>query len=392
MTAMLTLAETDRTAPRAIPVAGDLVVLHERLTSEISQGLGPAHAALFAQPVIRPDRVVWQAPGAASRATPALTEAERAALLAAAGSILSDVRRLGESGQAPTVAACWPHLMTVPGPGAVFAVDGRPVLAPWGYAGGSGAGTLLAGYDDRVPFRAAVRTDWRPYAAALAGVALLAVLAGFGLPALARWAIPAPAMCQADAGQLDLMRQQADAESRGAALTRLLASLNEDVGRAQLLCPIRLAPRPQSIPVPAPTPAPAPAPPPRADLPEQKWNNHDLSMLEGCWRNTTQLMLREIGTGQTLGAREWKLCFDQSGNGRQTIVYSDGRTCEGPLGASFRGEQLVLTDREQCRGRGANLMRGKMECTRTSGSEANCARTDLEGPAAGHSQTGKFKR
>ena len=282
--------------------------------------------------------------------------------------------------------------MTVPGPGAVFAVDGRPVLAPWGYAGGSGAGTLLAGYDDRVPFRAAVRTDWRPYAAALVGVALLAVLAGFGLPALARWAIPAPAMCQADAGQLDLMRQQADAESRGAALTKLLASLNEDVGRAQLLCPIRLAPRPQSAPAPAPTPAPPPAPPPRADLPEQKWNDHDLSMLDGCWHNTTPLNLRSIATGQVLGAREWRLCFDQSGAGRQTLTFTDGQSCDGPLTAAFSGERLVLTDRESCRGRSHSLVRGKMECVRESGTEATCTRTDSEGPTAGVHQTGKFRR
>ena len=390
MTAMLTLAETDRNAARALPMAEDLVTLHERITGGSTRGLGEAHAALFARPMIRPDRVVWQAPGEASRAATALAEAERAALLAAAGSILSDVRRLGESGQAPTVAASWPHLMTIPGPGAVFAVDGRPVLAPWGHAGGAGADALLSGYDDRVPFSAPVQMEWRPYAAALACVALLAVLAGFGLPALARWAIPPPAMCQADAGQLDLMRRQADAQSRGAALTRLLASLNEDLGRERLLCPIGpAAPPPPPISRPVPPPPP---PPPRADLPEQKWNQHDLSMLDGCWHNTTRLMLRNIGTGQTLEAREWKLCFDQSGNGRQTILYSDGRSCDGPLGASFRGDQLVLTDREQCRGRGANLMRGKMECTRNSGTEATCTRTDLEGPGTGTSQTGQFKR
>lgn len=375
---VLLLAETEPQAALSLPPQTNFAALHAAIREEIERGLRPEHAAIFARPVFQGGKIGWQAPGETARNLLELRTEDRRALLAATGSILSDIRRLGESGRAPTLARHWPQLRSVPGPDSVFAVDGRPVLAPWGHAQMPGATDVLAGCDDRVPFEAPVRTDWRPYGAALAAVVLLALLAGFALPAIARWAIPAPAQCRAEPGQLDLMRREAAAQARGEELKRLLANLSDEIGRKQLLCPIQTAQAPQ--------------PPPHADLPQQQWDAHDLSMLDGCWHNTTQLSLRDIGTGQVHSVREWKLCFDHVGNGRQTIQKDNGQNCEGLLGASFQGQQLVLNDKDRCQGEKFNLVRGKMECTRVNENEATCTRTDVEGPGAGLHATGKFIR
>ena len=170
--ALLTLAET---AVSAVSPGLDLPAMHAAVTAEVLAGLGPAHAALFARPTQEGDRITWKAPGAELRRFPDLDVSQRQALLVAAGSILSDIRRLGESGRAPAVARAWPALRCIAGMGALCAIDGRPVLAPW--ADGTD-GRLLAAYDDGAPFVQQTRLSLTPYLVGLSCAALLALAAG----------------------------------------------------------------------------------------------------------------------------------------------------------------------------------------------------------------------
>src|SRR5207248_1513055 len=132
------------------------------------------------------------------------------ALLHAAGAILSDIRRLAESGEAPAVAACWPALREIPDLGMLYAADGRPVLAGWGAVASAAPGPrlVLASADDGRPWRARPRPPWAVYAAAGAAIAILGLAAGLLLPALA---LPRAtgAVCHADPADLAALNEQA---------------------------------------------------------------------------------------------------------------------------------------------------------------------------------------
>ncbi|MCO6417499.1 hypothetical protein JYK14_15210, partial [Siccirubricoccus sp. KC 17139] len=131
--AALILDRRRRDAIRPLLPARPAAEWHAALTAEITAGLGAAHAAVLAAPVEEGEEIAWCAAGTRSKAFAELPLADRRALTEALGAILSDIRRLGESGAAPNVAAAWPALREVPDLEAVFAVDGRPVLAAWAH-------------------------------------------------------------------------------------------------------------------------------------------------------------------------------------------------------------------------------------------------------------------
>ena len=311
------------TLRRLLPATPELPAWHAALTGEIATHLTPAHAAILAEPVAIAGGWRWQATGKAMRRFSDLPVESRRALLAAGGSILSDIRRLAESGQAPMLAQAWPALRETPGHTCLFAVDGRPVLAAWGHAAGEGGENPFLPYDDGRAWQSEARPPWTVYGVALAAVALLALAAGLLLPAAARWAVPPPAACRVAPGQLDAMLKQNLAVSHGEDLKRLLAGVNDDIGRKQLLCPLPGAPPPRP-------------PPPHAELPRDRWDRHDLSMLDGCWHNVTELSTVDERTHLVRKVSEWKLCFDRSGHGQQSISYPDIATCHGG------GDRVVL--------------------------------------------------
>lgn len=383
----LTLSDTLLATASALPSGTDLPSLHAAITAEIVRALGPAHAMFFATPTpiatpVSAERgMSWQVQGIDARRLSDLPGDGRRDLLAAAGSIRSDLRRLVESGLAPALASAWPAVCLVPGLASIFAVDGRPVLADWSHPPAAG-GDLMAAYDDRVGFEPKPPLEWRPWATAAASVAVLALLAVILLPRLARWSIAEPAMCRVEPSQLGLMRQQAGAEARGHALKAVLAATNDDIGRKQLLCPIQVVQA-----------APPPPPPPRAELPSDAWDRHDLTMLEGCWHSSTRMKITSIDTGLVRTAQEWQLCFDRNGRGKQAIRLTDQSVCTGPQSASFLPDNsLLLEDTARCSGRGLSLLRGTFTCRRDNETEATCLRKNVEGPSIGQGQTGRFFR
>ncbi len=92
------------------------------------------------------------------------------------------------------------------------------------------------------------------------------------------------------------------------------------------------APPPPEAPVPVHRPDP-PAPPP--DIPQQAWNNRDVSFLEGCWTLISPQSVQDIGTGSRQGMSNWHICFDRNGVGTQTIQIADGDRCSGGVRARF---------------------------------------------------------
>lgn len=390
---MTRLIETRDGTLRPLLAGGDLDAAYRALEREIATQLSPAHAALLSRPVRTGATTSWIAEGQATCYSDLPAESRRA-LERAVGAILSDIRRLAESGTAPHVRAAWPALAEVPDLGHVFAVDGRPALAAWGHAGMSGR---LLSWDDGVPFQPKPKLPWLAYAA-LAG---LAVLAGTLLPRAAPWLIAAPAACVIPPGQLQALDAQLKEDARGEELRTLLATLTDEVGRQQLLCPLPSAaapppPAPPPPPTPAPPPPPSPPPPPpppRAALPQDGWANRDLSLLDGCWHLVTSLTASQNDEpSRRTPVQSWQMCFDRAGRGHQTIRLGDGRQCVGPLSAAFQGDRLVVNEPGACEGQGLTMNRSNRICRRQNDHQAICSGTMLVGPAAGMTYAGLFKR
>lgn len=398
---MIRLAELAAgAASPLLPQDRDLAAWHAALVAELAQHLSPAHAALLARPERTAQGTAFLADGTARTRYGDLTAENRRALDVAAGAILSDIRRLAESGAAPAVRAAWPALREIPDASYLFAVDGRPVLAAWGHTG-SGAAARLARLDDGVAWHVTPSPAWKRYGATLGTLAALALLAGLLLPRAYALIVPPVNQCAIVPAQLQEMRAQTEAENRGDQLRTLLASLTEEVGRRQLLCPIAVLPPPAPPPAPPPPapraevppppppepPPPQPPPAPRAALPQEQWDRQDLAILEGCWTLFTGLFVGNPATGST-PVRIWRMCFNNQGAGQHTITLTDGRRCAGPLRATFsRGALLHVTQPAACTGT-VSVNPSELSCRRVSDTEADCDGRNTDGSHF----AGKFRR
>jgi hypothetical protein len=366
-----------------LPATRSLPDWHRLTVEAIGRGLSPAHAALFATPVLGHNGTTWQTEGDHALAFVLLPADERAQMTAAIGSMLSDIRRLVESGLMPELAPLWPALREVPDQSHIFLVDGRPVLAAWAHRGA--AGSLAAGYDDGLAGLSppAPRTRMAGYALPLLALALFALLAGvliMGSGSL--WAVSAPALCRVNPAQLAALATLRREMDQGNSLRTLLAQLMEERGQRQLQCPI---PKP-------PPPVVQKAPPPQLPgLTQTLWDKRDLSVLKGCWKLHNAMTLTNDKTKKTTNIQSWQMCFDNAGNGMQTILDSDGTSCNGPLSAHFNNSTLVITEPQRCTG-GLTLDDGSTSCQRVSANEADCDRVENEGPGAGMPTPSQFRR
>ena len=120
---------------------------------------------------------------------------------------------------------------------------------------------------------------------------------------------------------------------------------------------------------------PAPEPEPDPDqLDADRWNDRDISLLEGCWSLASDYELQDSRTGEVVTVESWKMCFDAEGRGDQQLAQTDGTMCEGEVTASFADDgQLRIGDQAdvQCT-EGYYIFRRVMTCTLEPNGEAAC--------------------
>ena len=181
----------------------------------------------------------------------------------------------------------------------------------------------------------------------LSGVALLAALAVWTGSLI----IPACGLDFGPLGRLDRCpppaarsselveenERQAVLMDRVTVLQRQLAMLTD--------CPVQ-PPAPQPPPTAPPTyPDPQPAPPPAPQsLDAEKWEDGDVTLLDGCWSLASDLSFSDIDTGEVLVATAWEMCFDSQGRGDQDIVLARGATCTGEVTARFLEDGRLRID------------------------------------------------
>ena len=287
------IATTRQRDMQPLAVAGQTTIeAWLTLQTLLTRELGPAHAALLAEPVPNPalGEVDWYADAAGPvRPVQALPPAEQAALWTEAGRLVEDTRalaaRLGGSriegdrflaemlalALPPANAAGQPELL----PEDLYAASRpagpglQPVLVGWGHSrvAARGAARVLTGAKAPVaaamailppppsPYHAAPRRTW------LWGV-LAASLAVPALALLLLWRDPFGwfqvdvAACRIMPGQLDLARALQDETAQEGVLRAELSRLAADAGQRRLMCP------PIQPPAPPERQAALPAPPP----------------------------------------------------------------------------------------------------------------------------------
>lgn len=115
--------------------------------------------------------------------------------------------------------------------------------------------------------------------------------------------------------------------------------------------PPQMAGRPQGPEVagrePQRSPPARPPPSPGADFPEDKWQNKDVSVLNGCWQLGREIK-RPIGAREKnpdicLVIKTVRLCLDPTGSGKAEVRGEDcpgaaSTSCEAPITAAFAGD------------------------------------------------------
>jgi len=325
---------------------------HEQLTAILRQRLGERHARIFARPTLANGRIVWTTPAAGPiRAWSSLTPAERVPLEPARAALGKDIAglaaQLARSGVNTREGNLGPLLQTameIPSGAHLFAVGEQPVLAFWGFR--SPSGQAFDPFNEIIPIASAPSRS-----RAWLWLLLLLLLA---LAAAGAW--------------LFWHHQTVTPPPRPPP------------------SPLKTTPLPPPPPPPKPPPPPPPPrvpepPPVKAALPANRWAQHDLSMLKGCWKLGHEVPATLTDNNGNLIAhgvtRAGQLCFDSSGHGQRTTEndFPQGKyACAAPVSATFGSDDTLVTQQPVviCAGTHTRWSERTLACRRRDDNIADC--------------------
>lgn len=392
--------------------------LYQQIHDEILTYSDAEHAQIFAQPDYNNDIVRWNTDGQFSLAWKELDQTQQQQLLESTRSILSDIAKITERYPGLVISRFFHQCRQFPTLDCLYAVDGKPVITSWGYAGENGAFDPLAGMKRKTGNHLII-WDSFPWVTALSAFAMGLLVSIFwsnrDLDGKVCYRVY-PSSGQVQNALNDKKHNDALTLERN----KLLDQWNVLQQQCQIpsvkpLIPVdppKLDPLqpPEQLPelppvqenpvlpdmddlqkknVSKPPIISSSKPDNKADLPQDSWNKKDTKMLNGCWHLTTHLELYSHGLffSSHQPITNWSLCFSPNAEGHQVLTREDGGTCQGPLYAGFEGDQLVLNQPQDCDG-DFHLISGKNVCTRLNDHEARCTYID----ANGHQATGIFKR
>jgi hypothetical protein len=258
------IATTETAALRPLAVGGQTVIgAVWQITAHLRRARGPAHAALFAEPVADAGRGIidWYAPrdddGAEGEAVPlaALATEARAAAEARLAALFADIAAEATALKASPregdrlLGELLSLAVRVPDPSYIRVRGGMPILVAWGHeAGGRSVGPELLDKPTELPPQkhpilfppaaaAPARSAW-PWLALAALLALLLLLLlllfwrnPFG------WFVMAPPDCRLDPAGIALVEEQRRETDRFVHLQQDLAAARRALGEARLACP-----------------------------------------------------------------------------------------------------------------------------------------------------------
>ena len=366
---------------------------HALITDAVAARLSPAHALLFCEPVTTPDGVAtdWyaQASGVVRRLDELGSqegEAARRRLGELVGDILSiaDEFEAGGTEADRRLAEALRNAAEVPDGTAIWLVGDQPVLVTWAHSRDIDKAPrgIIRTFIPAKPPPPSQPAPQPVIVETREPLTFRDVLWWFGwlvLAALVFWAfwllvapcaLRGPGFLAIDACPSSLASEIRAETDRQAALDDRVAMLERDLARTGRACP-------QPVPLQPPPELNAQLEPPEPDpdaLDAEKWEDKDISVLEGCWGLSSDYQLEDRTTGEIVSVQSWEMCFDSQGNGDQQIVMSDGADCTADTLASFVEDgRLQISDLGdvQCTG-GVYIYRRIMHCELEPNGEAAC--------------------
>ncbi len=374
---------------------------YPQITAAVRQGLGPLEAALFAKPLVLGNEIAWTTDlSGPVRGWAELAPAEREALesrrlelgsnLAA---LVGTLRRGGTNSSSGSLSHLLETALVIPGVEHFRLVGESFVLTFWGFRRPGDLGLDPLGVEPPVlpkkpPVPVRPRWPWK-----LAILALLLLLLALGVwwlywpgpreVPVATPAIEAPIPAPVPPATVIPPAEPIRPEPQPAPPPPEVPP-----PEAPIPAPPPPAPEPPSKP-PEPAPPPVVTPPaPHVDLPKQRWEQRDLSVLEGCWTLGKEVGAQKYNmlnmpteAGVTRAAR---LCLDKSGHGRESTVsdFPSGRIkCDAPVTAHFdsTGELAIRRAPVLCNPPRTTYMAALLRCARRDDSVAICNETSEHG-------------
>lgn len=413
-----TLLITTAIGLRPLGVRGEpLHATQAQIRSAIRRRLSEGHANLLAVPQQHDHgtAIDWYAElSGEPRRIAELSASERSAVLADVERLLSDILSLGEqlAESGTSEASLLGRSLQMAGRSIpdefVFVVGDQPVIAAWGYERDGLPPTFLPPTISSASMPAVLSSvaavgvpapGWRQWLTALLlGLLLLLLLFGSAWllrscapidPQVAIERLPPPPAPPAPPPPPDPTPEKqatlASLKEAERTLNADLALLEKTLVERRAQCPPPKPPEPKvavAPPAPKPPPPKPPEPAKKPDLPEEKWKQGDVSILEGCWtlgRDSTTTMTTSRGTLRGIN-RAGRLCFDRGGTGtRQARAEFQGHptvACEAPIRVRFAGDGTMRTTQPQvtCNPRSVTWHSepNYMTCRRVSDSVAVC--------------------
>ena len=356
---------------------------HEELRKVISQRLGGEMASVLSRPERVGDEIHWttELPGAVtswaslSPADRILFDAKRTAAGEALAGLATDLARSGSNTRQNNLGQLLHAALEVPGADHLYSVGGCPVLTFWGFRGSSAirfdpfaeappAPILAREVEPPTVFRAR-RSAWI--------VLLLALPLLLGALAYLLW--PKRQEVEPVQDALPSTPPVVPAAVQPPPDPPVAVPAPPDLPPVAVPAP----PDPPSPPPPPPLPPPPPPPPP--DLPKARWDDHDLSMLEGCWALGKDYDLSMSHNGRDprpAHVFQERICFnDASGHGIRTMrTTSDGvkYQCDARITASFSSASGLVVHQPDttCDDGDMTWRANSLKCERRPDGTANC--------------------
>lgn len=402
---------------RALGLQGDRVsAAYAQITALLRARLSPAHAALFAEPQpTRDDTVDWYS-DSVGEVTPLVLLGGEARELAEEqiGRLVADIEDLAnaliDSGRDEEVLLGRMLKLAIHLPSAdrIYQVGEQPVAVCWGYveesAHDDAPSPLFAFIRVSEPAVApapvqapiapmpaaatAAAPSGRPvgwqWALLLAGLLVAAILGAWLLRDFGREpvviAVVEPVVDEPVADPPVDYSEIYAAIGRSRDLRVWLAGLEHQLAERKAAC------EPEELIVPAVLEDEADEEPaatdPEADddaaglvIPEDTEGDEALAFLEGCWQSVTDLV------NQDDVALQMEYCFAADGSGEVTVSEQAGPACTGSVHATISPNQglIIATDDDIACNNGGSYSSWRIECSRGSDGEADCAGVHSDG-------------
>lgn len=135
-----------------------------------------------------------------------------------------------------------------------------------------------------------------------------------------------------------------------------------------------IAEPPPPPPPPPPKPKKSPSAKTQSGLKPDAFDKGDISVMKGCWQLVSVYKTSNIRTGRLTTFKDWRVCFDGNGNGRQTMRATNGVTCDGTMrGRIDNRKRLVMRESGNLMcSNGSYIYRRNITCNLDSAGRANC--------------------